>query len=158
MNEAHYNRQQANGMIGHILALIALNRECGRGNDDLATWQIQLLEQHGYYAEQQREQDFSIDRFGEEFARGRSLIYDNVELLRSESEVTVRTELWFLRELPEVFFYFDTSPEEFSEFVCALATAHARASGFSLQIQHVDGFEIARIKHERPSLKEPGPC
>lgn len=157
-NTAAYNRNQALGMIGHILSSIALNRSFERTVEELAEWQIQLLEQHGYYSELNHDPHYGLTQFVNDFTRGRRLIYEEVETRLQDNTAIIRTDLWFYEDPPEVFFYFDVSLEEFSQFVCALAQAHARACGFCSRIEHRDGIEIARIWSGKDIHMEESTC
>ena len=145
METAGFTQGQAMGMLGHLLALIALNRECGRTVEQLAEWQVTIVKQHGFYSEQAREPGYGLEKFVENYVAGRKLIYREVEATILEGTATIRTRLWFVDDLPDAFFYFDVSLNEFRDYVCALARQHASASGFSLIVEHKDGIEMARV-------------
>lgn len=151
LNSPVLNRELANGMLGHLLALIALNRAKGGTTEELALWQIKMLQQHGYYAELKIDSKYNLESFLSDFVRGRRLIYDDLKITTHDGETSVRTKIWFYEELPEAFFYFDVSMEEFSRFASALARAHAAASGVELRLEHRDGFEIAVFREKKLS-------
>jgi len=146
MSEATTSEGHALGMLSHIAALIALNRQFGRSSEQLADWQTTLITEQGYYDELTRPSDYGLESFITDFVKGRGLIYPDIQISRQDTAVIVRTAIWFHKELPEVFYFFDVSLEEFSAFVCALTRAHGRACGFDVEVNHTDGFETAVIR------------
>jgi hypothetical protein len=137
-------------MLGHLAVVIARNRALDSGLHDLADWQIELLEGHGYYSERAADNAEPLIQFVEEFVRGRGLIYDEISVKWHGETAVVESKMWFSEELPEVFFYFDISLEEFAAYAKALAEAHARACGFMARIEHVEGIERAQISLLQP--------
>jgi hypothetical protein len=146
MNSSQFNKDQALGMVSHLAALIALNRHFGRSVRELAEWMTNVIADQGYYAEQGRLGEYRLEDFVRDFVRGRGLVYDQIEVEVRPQMATIRTHLWCLEDLPEAFYYYSVTPEEYSEFACSLAELHANRCGFNITLRHSGALETAHVQ------------
>lgn len=144
------------GVLAHLLGLIALGKHQKMSLPELAEWSLNQFADRGYYEE------FNVianadgaGRCLEYFVSGRQMIYDDVSIERvSDSEVAVRSLVWFWKEPPAPFFYYDVSLDEFFEYAQLLAVKNAERMGVALRVEHKDGYEVARLAMKRSSADD----
>ncbi|HKE14640.1 MAG TPA: hypothetical protein VKB80_07240 [Kofleriaceae bacterium] len=138
---------RALGALTHLVAKLRLARDFGLAPDALATWSLDRHGERGYHDEWIAAHGRgNLERFLGDFLAGRSVLYDESWVTVQVGGFEVRSRIWYHDELPEAFFYFDVSPEEFTDYVIALGCENARRLGVELTLVHEDGFERAVIR------------
>ncbi len=140
-------RERAVSVLQHLLTVIALGRDRGLGVERLVEWSLSHAADHGYYEEWiLRHGRGNLDAFLADFVRLRRSIYDEIDIYRLPDGYAVRSRMWFLDELAEVFYYYGVEHDDFCAHVSTMAREHARRCGLQAEVRHGDGFEIVSIR------------
>jgi hypothetical protein len=137
---------RAHGALHHLVALVALGRDRGMTMHELAEWNLSQAESRGYYGDWiERNSEDKVGAYLRDFVAGRAVLYDESTVARIPGGYEVSTRIWYHDDVPEIFFYYDVSLEEFSDYVIALAAGNAARCGVAVDVKHADKTETIRI-------------
>lgn len=141
-------RVRALGALTHLIEKVRLGRELGMTPRELAIWSLDQYGERGYHDEWIAVHGRgNVDQFVDDFIGGRSVLYDECQIVRRDGAVIeLRSRIWYHEEVPEAFFYFDVTTDEFTEYVVNLAQDNARRVGIDLTIRHHAGIEHAEVR------------
>lgn len=142
--------EKSKAIVNYISMMISLAKDNGMKKRDLVNWIHSKFYQYGYFHEKELSSlnATKLEDFVENFKNGRELLYEDVEVIKvNDYEYLVKSYKWYIEESPESFFYFDITPEEFSEYAILLASINAKKSGISIKFsQEQNGLlECAHI-------------